>query len=68
MGEAVIPKNSDRYLGPSAVEKSRVWAMSQAIDYGKVTPKANRNAATWGGRYELQQNCRATEYQENAQL
>ena len=63
MGEAVILKKSDWYMGPSAVEISRLWAMSEAIDYRKVVPKPNRRPVTWGGRYELQQHYRATEYQ-----
>ena len=52
MGEADILKNSDWYLVPSAMKISRLWAMSESIDYSKVAFKADRNAAHRGGRYE----------------
>ena len=68
MGEAVILKNSDSYLVPLAVEISRLWAMSEAIDYRKVTLKPNRSTEGWGGRHELQQHRRTTEYQENSRF
>ena len=39
MGEAVILKNSDWHVVPSAVEISRLWAMSEAIDFSKVASR-----------------------------